>query len=160
MGRMFQIVDLDGCISDDRWRRPLIIQLAPGEGRWADDHLRFEAYHNSIPRDLFVNGKELRPNVDFIILTSRPLRYRDETVFWLARNQISYRHLIMRNPSDLRPSVEVKREMVLWLSDPNSYAVRREMIVDAIDDRKDIVKMYRESGLPARVVNIDGTESE
>jgi hypothetical protein len=140
----------------------MIIPLAPGEKRGPEDHKRFERYHSNLHLDLFVNGHELIRDVSvrFIVLTSRPVAYHHETVQWLRWNRISPAHLIMRNPTELRPSVAVKRTMLGWLFDANSYAVRPKQIIDAIDDREDIIAMYREAGLPARIVNFDGTQSE
>lgn len=158
--RELQIVDLDGCISDDRWRRSLIVPLTPGEKRWEDDHKRFERYHAMIPYDRLANLHELRYNCTPIILTSRPLAYREMTMWWLQEKGIRPLHIIFRNNNDLRPSVEVKRDMVRWLFDYNMYGVQREEVLDAIDDRRDIVKMYQELQLPARVVQIANTEGD
>lgn len=158
--RELQIVDLDGCIADDRWRRHLIIPLAPGEQRWEDDHRRFEAYHRMIQYDRLANLHELKHHCTPVILTSRPLRYQEETMWWLREKGIKPLHIIFRNNADLRTSVEVKRDMIGWLLDYNMYGVRREEVLDAIDDRKDIVQMYQELQLPARVVRIANTEGD
>lgn len=146
----FQIVDLDGCISDDIWRRPYIRPLAEGEPPNAE---RFFQYHEACSLDAYRNAHELAPDAELLLLTARPLAYRPATVDWLRNSRIEFRELIMRNNHDHRTSLELKREMVRWL--PTHYGVPLERIVQAIDDRDDIVEMYRkEYGLNARVVRI------
>lgn len=81
-------------------------------------------------------------------------------MWWLQEKGIRPLHIIFRNNNDLRPSVEVKRDMVRWLFDYNMYGVQREEVRDAIDDRRDIIQMYQELKLPARVVQIANTEGD
>jgi hypothetical protein len=155
----FQIVDLDGCIADDRWRRELIPPAIPGRPR---TNLDFDPYHSGCPLDPVGNLGEIVEHTKIIILTARPLTYYTKTYNWLLEVAgIFPSILIMRNPDDARPSVEVKREQVGWLFEPNlQYGLRdRSQIVQAIDDREDIVRMYAEEyGLPARVVRIGDEE--
>jgi hypothetical protein len=67
--------------------------------------------------------------------------------------------VIHRNIRDYRTSVDVKREQLRWLFDPNTYWFTPEEIVSAIDDREDIVRMYREEfGLNSRIVRIGEEE--
>lgn len=150
----YQIIDLDGCIADDRHRRHLIVP-DPGTGR-TDAH--FRRYHEESHCDLAANLHEVRwADCSLIVLTSRPLAYFEITRNWLLEvAALPVPTIIMRNPGDRRSSVEVKREQLSWL--PVHYAIPYSRIVEAIDDRDDIVEMYREAGLNARVVRI-GEES-
>jgi hypothetical protein len=153
----YQIIDLDGCISDDRWRRHLI--ESPVDGRWSNQ-TRFENYHSCCVRDNLVNAHEIRYDLKHIVLTGRPVRWRQPTEDWLWETANIVPHiLIMRNNEDLAPSPELKERMCGWLWEPNlMYGVRKEEIVEAIDDRQDIVSMYHKLGLVARVVRIGDEE--
>ena len=146
-----QIVDLDGCISDDRWRRHLILP-AP-----VQNNSHFEEYHRLGHADNSVNLHEIVPEVPIVIITTRPLTYYTATLRWVVAAIQSQPHaIIMRNPNDHRPSLEIKREQVQWLWDPNMVygADGPHEIISAIDDQEKIVAMYRENGIPARVVRI------
>ncbi len=153
----FQIVDLDGCISDDLWRRRLITPLRAGEPNYAE---RFHEYHRHAHLDVPRNLHELAEDAEVIVLTARPLTYRDITLNWLLEvAALPHAHLIMRNPHDHRPSVDVKADQLRWLFDPNmEYGVTPKRVVQAIDDRQDIVDMYTMAGLAARVVRIGDAE--
>lgn len=153
--QQLQIVDLDGCISDDRWRRDLI---APRPADGSNPENRFKAYQTLSFSDAPANLNELRADCDLIILTARPTRYAKITRDWLHIHKIKFAHLIMRNDGDTRPSWLVKEQMLGWLFDPNMYDVRPRQIVDAIDDLDPIVAMYRNYDLPARIVRIGEEE--
>lgn len=156
--RQYQIVDLDGCISDDRWRRSFINieKMTPRDPEW---NKRFHAYHEGSFFDPVMNLHHIVYE-DIIILTGRPVRYQRMTMDWLHRvAKIHPLHVIFRNNDDVRPSVELKRMMMLQLFDYNSYGLAQEEIALAIDDREDIVEMYaKEFGVPSRVVRIGEEE--
>jgi hypothetical protein len=143
-------VDLDGCIADDRWRR-CNIQVAGHPDR-------FHAYHRLCHQDNILNRAEISEAL-IVILTGRPLRYHVETERWLYRHNIKPLHIIYRNNNDHCPSVILKRRMVEGLLDANSYALHQSEIVSAIDDRADVVEMYRTVfNFNARIVRIGEEE--
>jgi hypothetical protein len=148
----YQILDLDGCLSDDRHRRHLILD---GDPR---NNSHFAAYHDGCHLDLPVNLHEvLIDGTRNIILTSRPLAVYEKTKDWLLEVAGIYPHiLLMRNNNDHRRSLVLKEEMMGWLWDPNlMYGIDPQNIISAIDDQESIVQMYREKfKIPARVVRI------
>lgn len=151
-----QIADLDGCLSNDVWRRTLI-KPRPADGSNPEE--RFFHYHSQCWRDEMANGHELLPNTEIVILTARPVAHRDSTLHWLRWAHIRPHWVIHRNNGDTRPSVDVKRDQLKWLLDVNSYGVKLTDIVLAIDDLEPIVKMYREEfGLNAKLVRIGEEE--
>lgn len=156
MARRIQIVDLDGCISDDRWRRYKINVAEP------DKYFQFHEYHRHCHLDAVVNLHEVEQGAEIIILTGRPLIYYEETVTWLTEvAMLRPLHLIMRNPHNHQPSVILKAQMVMGLLDWNSYGIAKEEIIGAIDDREDIIQMYRRSfGFDSRIVRIGKEEHE
>jgi len=151
----YQLIDIDNCISDDTWRRHLILPR-PEDG--SNPPSRFHEYHCKAHWDAIRNKEHLRDDLakdsHLIIVTARPIQYRPWLDIWLRKHALYPMHILMRNNHDCRPSVLVKRDMVSWLLDPNMYAVEKEQITEAIDDRLDIVEMYRSLGIPAKLVKI------
>lgn len=140
------ILDLDNCISDDGWRVETI--------DWhRDGHDRFHRYHSLAPWDSYAPHPDVAHWVTsgerIAIFTARPVMYRHLTEEWLRRKSVEYTYLLMRNQSDLRPSLELKRSQLQWLV--SHYDVRLDDIGMAYDDRPEIVAMYREAGLQAEV---------
>jgi hypothetical protein len=151
--RRIQIIDLDGCISDDRWRR----------GRIREEELdkfnRFHEYHAACHFDKPLNLHLVTEKIT-VVLTGRPVNYHEQTVMWLAEvAHIAPLHMLMRNRGDHRDSVDLKRSMVAQLLDWNSYNIDPRELVSAMDDRADIVAMYRkEYNINARIVRIGEEE--
>jgi hypothetical protein len=150
--RQMQIIDLDGCIADDRWRRGFIgpKEMAPMD--------RFHEYHIRSVVDPVVHRTEVRDEDHaIIVITARPVLYADQTWHWLRHYaNIDPLHIIFRNNNDHRHSADVKRTAIEWLL--SMYDVAKEEIVDAIDDCEDVLAMYREFQLPARLVRIGEDE--
>lgn len=153
--RKIQIGDLDGCISDDRWRRGLIRpEITARVAGWGD---KFDAYHAQCWRDEARNLHHLQEDCELVILTGRPLKVREVTMAWLEEVAcVRALHILFRNNDDFRPSVEVKRTQLGWLLE--HYGVRRTDIVMAMDDMAAIVTMYHEQGIPSRIVRIGDEE--
>lgn len=154
--RKYQIADLDGCISDDRWRRDTI-KPRPADGSNPPD--RFHIYQSLSFSDEAMNLRELRDDCQLIILTARPVKFSQITYDWLKRHKIVPAITIFRNNHDTRPSWDVKRQMVGWLLDYNMHGLNPGDIVEAIDDLAPIVNMYREEfNIPSRIVRIGEEE--
>ena len=157
MSRSIQILDLDGCVADDRWRRGFIRDV--GMYLPPDEMNRFHRYHSLCFLDKFANKEEIT-QPDIIVLTGRPLLVKELTMRWLRAHQIVPLHIIFRNNDDnISTSVTLKRRMLAGLLDPNSYDIRPEEITLAIDDRDDVVAMYKNDfGIFAKVVRIGDEE--
>ena len=141
------IVDLDNCIADDAWRIPRI------DWQKKDPLERYHAYHSLSAFDEVANTDIFdRAGFEVIVFTARPVLYRPATEEWLRRNGVPFKHLIMRNNTDHRPSVELKRQMLFWL--PELYGVQWKDIFAAYDDRPDVVDMFRRNGVDAYVRSI------
>lgn len=132
------IIDLDNCISDDKWRWPLF-----------DLHLplpndRYARYHAACWLDLPHNQhvlNELERQYQFVIFTARPERVRRMTSNWLDKWQIPVSQLLMRPDKNHESSVIVKKRMLIeWL-------LPRYDVQYAIDDRIDILNMYADEGV-------------
>lgn len=139
-----RILDIDNCISDDSWRIEIIGAVPPG----CDSRDRYHTYNSLSLFDQLRNEDLLVDPICF--LTARPILYRSITDEWLRRNGITYRHLLMRNDTDWRSSVDVKRDQVAWLI--NHYDVDPGAISCAYDDKLEVVAMYRKCfGIKAEV---------
>lgn len=146
MNRRVQIVDLDGCISNDRWRLSLINVNHPMGG-----NERYRKYHAGCAFDAFTNENELIEDCEKVILTARPVEFRERTLNWwrIVARQRPPVALIMRNNNDSRPTCIVKEEALDQLFE---YGVSIGDIVLAIDDREDIIDMYKRHYLPTKLV--------
>lgn len=141
------ILDLDNCIADDAWRIPRINwQKSNPLDRYHDYH-SLSGFDLAGNYDLVLGAYEAQR--DIIIFTARPVQYHALTVEWLRRNNVEFKHLIMRNNNDHRSSLHLKRTMLQWL--PDLYGVPWNEVGAAYDDRPDVVEMFRKHGIPAEV---------
>lgn len=141
------ILDIDNCIADDAWRLPRILPAS----KLDDRHARFHEYHLLSAWDA-VGNREVFLGKPAAVCTARPIAYRALTMEWLRRAGVEVRHLLMRNMDDYRTSKLLKAYQLECLL--HHYGMKREEIVGAYDDRIEVVNMYLEAGLPARVVKI------
>jgi hypothetical protein len=142
----YAIFDLDGCLSDDRWRRHLI-------PHWSK-------YHEGITQDKPINIDVLNGTIQNgltpLIITARPIKYRVQTIKWLEQNMPSSFldtrwRLLMRPKGNDQTSKALKEGLVEnW-----------EEISVAFDDREEIVEMYKSHGVDAHVLKApDKTASD
>lgn len=132
-GNNVVVCDLDGTLCDCSHRRHFINN---GNKDWknffdgmSSDTLRSE-----------VLGRVLSYDTDIILVSARPENYRKETENWLARNNIKYNILIMRDFHDNRSDTEVKSDMY------DKY-LKNLNIIKVFDDRPCVIRMWRDKGL-------------
>lgn len=127
------ILDLDGCIADDRHRQHLI------KGN------SWETYHQECHKDKLINAGciELCRALEIIptIVTGRPRSVRSQTMTWLwdVAGLPEY-VLLMRSDGDTSSAPDLKRKLITGISSPN--------VICAFDDRPDVLGMYREYNIP------------
>lgn len=148
--RPVAFVDLDNCISDDKWRWPLFDLHLPKPND------RYWRYHDACEGDLHDNAhviRELSARYDLCVATSRPEVVRHKTHNWLRKWNINTLQVFMRPNDNHEPSTVLKKRMLDWA---------REQGFDvqcAIDDRSDILDMYADEGVRiCRRVFINTTE--
>jgi hypothetical protein len=146
----YAIWDLDNCLSDDRARIPLINWDATNPDE------RYKEYHRACDQDppgnLEIFG-QVGASFTPIFLTARPVWVRPTTVAWIKKHlDIDNPTLLMRNVHDHRASVDLKRGMVEDLA--MHYDVPLSQIVEAFDDRPDIVRMYCKLGIDGQLLKI------
>lgn len=138
---MILFVDLDGTLSDDRWRRDAIPD--------------WDAYHAGIPND---SPREVVARFlckasgmfdSICVLTARPAKHRGETIRWLEKNSVPYDDVLMRADDDYSPTAEVKlhlaREYLSRFSASASDAI-------FIDNNQKVADLLRTEGFEVWLV--------
>ena len=77
--------------------------------------------------------------VRIILCSGRNEEYREETVRWLAQQEVLYHELFLRKDNDRRSDTVVKREML--------SAIDKTKILFVVEDRSRVVEMWRSEGL-------------
>ncbi len=136
------ILDLDNCISDDRHRIPRINWQQKDKFRRYHDYHLLSAFDELGNEDLVFGHTH-----EIVIFTARPVMYCALTTEWLRRNDVQFKHLLMRNDDDHSQSVELKKKQLGWLT--SLYGIAKSDIFLAVDDREDVVDMYKSNGVDA-----------
>lgn len=122
------LCDLDGTLAHMGDRSPY-----DTTGKCIDDKLNEPVAHvvASMYRDLF----------EVILMSGREDCVRLQTEEWLAKHMIPYHQLHMRAAGDRRKDSEVKRELF------DVHVAGKYTVTLVIDDRPQVVRMWREMGL-------------
>ena len=149
--RPIVIVDVDGTLADSS-RRARYLNIPCEYGPCELCHNRgFLKDHDKFFQDV-VNDLPIKPIVGLVkrliatesyhilIVSGRPIdKCGKETVEWLAKHDIKYDHILMRNSGDRRQDDIVKQEILDRLP--------KGKIAFILDDRKQVVNMWRRNGL-------------
>ena len=132
---MWTVFDLDGCLSDDRPRRHLL-----RAGKYADYHALLGT-DKPLNYDLWDNAQRR------MVITTRPEKYRSDTLDWLRRHFRGDFDLLMRPHRDVRGSPELKVDLLCRVAgvDPEDVDV-------CYDDREDVIVAYRQAGYNASLL--------
>lgn len=157
----YAIFDLDGCLSDDRYRRGLLPKQTPEEltknGPLSQGS--YHAYHSSLGEDLPANTRFVTNQVDrghdLLFITARPERYRQETTDWLLRNfgddlRRANWHLLMRpvmGAASQKRSPELKIGLLLRHFGRAAKQSIVQACAAAYDDRSDVLSEYAKLGI-------------
>lgn len=135
------IFDLDGCLADDRRRRPLL----PAHGVSDPD---YDAYHADCGDDPVINADVVRGHQKaghhLLFITARPEKYSNDTLAWLHAKfyPLDQFSLLMRPNDDHTPSPTLK--VSLFEEDDEFHWGD---VVAAYDDRSDILDAYAAKGV-------------
>lgn len=134
------IIDIDNCIADDSWRRPLIDELS------IDLECKYRAYHSGCDQDAVINRHIVQHHTDnghqLVFITARPEKLRLKTWQWLQRN-FGFGEdtlLIMRPTNNHEPSHVLKPWLLL-------KHVPVNMVIAAYDDKEAVLGAYRDIGV-------------
>ncbi len=137
------ILDTDGTIADCEHRRHHL-----DSNNWAGFfgamHLDTVIEHTRIAVDALRSA-----GYAIVVVTARPddADYRKLTIDWYKNNNIEYDALYMRNSGDYRKDSIVKEEILVQLLEDGWDPVM------ALDDRDQVVQMWRNLGIPCMQVN-------
>jgi hypothetical protein len=133
------LCDIDGTLADARHRLHHV-QKEPKD---------WDAFFNACPGDSCIRVmanvvKALQVDHRIIFVTGRPERIRQKTIDWLGIHGLlieGQAHMLMRKDEDHQPDWMLKEQMLKLLR-THGYKPRL-----AIEDRKQVVEMYRKRGL-------------
>lgn len=157
------LIDLDNCISDDRWRRVPHLEhrpdgtfATPGGVPVADPDGYYHHYNCRAYQDEPVNLHILKgalsvetDDAELLIVTARPEKYRPITEQWLRDKcgvHIHSDNILMRPEGNHSPSPELKVNLVNdWITDNllEDY-VFSAIKIFAYDDRADVLFAYEQ----------------
>jgi len=129
------IVDIDGTLSDPTHRR----HFMEGKKDW-------KSFYDNMALDTpnqwchYLVGKFVCDNA-IILVSGRPDDYRKTTEEWLSKFGIPKTELFMRKSGDFREDYIIKKEIY------NSNIEPFYDIFFCVDDRKQVVDMWRSLGL-------------
>lgn len=140
------LFDIDGTLADIS-HRLFYIQKEP-----RDWNAFYDACSDDVPINHIINfALDLKLLNKIVFVSGRTDRVRQKTVRWLQRQCLvnghyDERNLYMRHDGDHRPDYQVKRELL-----DRIRADGYEPIM-AFDDCDQVVKMWREAGIPCAQV--------
>jgi phosphoglycolate phosphatase-like HAD superfamily hydrolase len=131
------VFDLDGVLSDAASRQHY---LESGRRDW-------DAFFEACGQDPLIEEVAvllglLDPGISIILLTARPLRVQPQTLAWLARYQLRWDLLIMRDFGDHASAARFKQWTVRQLRD---YGFDLQLAFE--DDRRNL-EAFRHEGVP------------
>jgi hypothetical protein len=132
------LVDIDGTLANNQHRQHY---MAGEKQQWGNffDAMGDDAVFPEIK--FLVNTIFSNTSLSVILTTGRPSQYHTVTNLWLQNMGVCYSMLMMRSQGDDRSDVDVKRSMLRMI---------REQAIEpmfCIDDRPEVVEMWREEGI-------------
>lgn len=132
------IIDLDGTLCDVSHRVHFVKSAAP------DWQGFFDACSDDTPNAAIVALIDMaaQQNIPILFVSGRPETHRTQTEDWLCLHELGdYTELLMRAAGDHRQDAVVKRELY------ETHIAGRYQILFTVDDRKQVVQMWRDLGL-------------
>lgn len=145
------IVDVDGTLVDVSGARHYVV------GRTREQGKDFHHFHLAAlfcpPVERTVRMVQVAHEAGWTILvvTARKRMWERVTRDWLAKHEVKYDRLYMRENADQRKDVEVKRDILA--------RIREEFDVGfAIDDNPNVIALWESEGIP--VERVPGWDEE
>lgn len=139
------IFDVDGTLMDIEHRRHFVTQRPKDFDAFRDPEVVMQDTPN---KEIFALAKALKDAGNRIIVsTGRNKRQRATTLKQLMMNGLVFDAMYMRGDSDFRPDDELKKGFLIKMKEDGFNPVM------AVDDRQQVVDMFRAEGL--RVLQVD-----
>jgi len=142
VNRQSILVDLDDTLSDASWRAEM----------FADPLVSYDDAFEASKDDLPLVGSirlmnTLGINYNFIILTARPVKWRQLTMKWLMDHHVLAEEVMMRPDGCFDPAPEIKTQLAIERF--NGAKGLCEQVALVVDDREDVVAAFSELGVTA-----------
>lgn len=140
------IVDVDGTLVDVSSVRHHVIPTPPNKSK------KFDKFHDGAiscpPIDWVVRAiKDIHnQGFDVLVVTARAAKWRNQTAFWLAMNEIPSEALFMRRNGDSRKDYIVKSEILQQIREAGWNPIL------AIDDNPHVIVLWQENNIPTITV--------
>lgn len=121
------ICDLDGTLAKIEGRSP-----------YDASNCEFDALNESVAS---IVKSYYKNDYKILLVSGRQSQHREQTERWLKKYEINYHALIMRETSDMRKDSIVKKEIF------DNHIKDKYYIEFILDDRNQVVDMWRELGL-------------
>ena len=139
------IFDVDGTLMDIEHRRHFVTQRPKDFDAFRDPEVVMQDTPN---KEIFALAKALKDAGNRIIVsTGRNKRQRATTLKQLMMNGLVFDAMYMRGDTDFRPDNELKKGFLIKMKEDGFNPVM------AVDDRQQVVDMFRAEGL--RVLQVD-----
>lgn len=137
------IVDIDGTLSNIDHRLHHVLGMKPNWEKFFGE-LGKDKPHEEIQRLV-----QIYSQTGFVVylVSARPEDYRLQTEAWLEKHNVPFDFLFMRKKGDYRPDPIVKKEIL------DREFKDKSIIEFVVDDRPQVVEMWRENGLRVLAVN-------
>ncbi|MCS4594807.1 hypothetical protein KTJ89_17580 [Brevibacterium sediminis] len=146
------IFDVDGTLCDVRSIRHFVENTNNAKG-FKRNFKRFHSESSNCPANAQVKqlAQRLKENGLFIVaVTAREEKWSDLTVKWLQDKEIPFDAFYCRPNHDYRPDNRIKSEIAKRIQE-------RYRVVIAVDDRDDIIDVWRSEGIETLKVLQNGT---
>lgn len=131
------VCDIDGTIADGS-HRVHHLKTTPKDWKKYFSLLHLDSPIVDVISDVTTDSHELGAHV--ILVSARPEDYREETIEWLNKHDVTYDALVMRRSGDSRDDDIVKEEIY------NKY-LKQYNILKVYDDRPRVIRMWKSKGL-------------
>ena len=151
MNRQAVIVDVDGTLVDVSSVRHYVAGI-PFDKTQKNYKKDFDKFHseavNCPPIEWVVKAVKdcHRQGFDILIVTARGSKFRNQTAFWLAMNDIPSHAMFMRRQGDFRKDYIVKSEILSQIRAAGWNPVL------AIDDNPHVIALWEENHIPTITV--------
>ena len=135
----FMIVDIDGTIANLKHRLHFVRGSKPDWDAFHAHVIDDQPWYDMIA---LVRTLHYHEGVTPFMVTGRMERCRKDTETWLDRHGVPFLRLHMRPEKDFRPDYEIKEEIF-----NTHFAAHAHKCLLVLDDRDQVVKMWRSKGL-------------
>lgn len=136
------IFDIDGTLADVREFRHYVLNKPKNFDKFHEHSIYAPAHQHVVDMAHAAKGA----GHDVVVVTARKAKWRNHTAFWLADKGIPSDALFMRGDKDSRKDYEVKKDILAQIRQTWN-------VVHAVDDNPNIIKLWREEGIPATIVD-------